>query len=78
MRFHNLQGEESRTRADQSFLVEKKEIVENDYDLSINRYKKTERVAEEYPSTQELMESLRELEKEIAAGLSELEGLLWE
>ncbi len=75
-RFHNLQGEESRTRTDQSFLVEKKEIVENDYDLSINRYKKTERVAEEYPSTQELMESLRELEKEIAAGLSELEGLL--
>lgn len=75
-RYRNLQGEQSRTRTDQSFLVDKEEIAENEYDLSINKYKKTERVAEEYPSPLELMVQLRELETEIGAGLSELEELL--
>ena len=75
-RYRNLQGEQSRTRTDQSFLVDKEEIAENEYDLSINKYKKTERVAEEYPSPHELMAQLRELETDISAGLSELEELL--
>ena len=38
-RFNNLAEEEKRARTEQSFLVPKEEIVENDYDLSINRYK---------------------------------------
>ena len=75
-RFHNLEGENGRARTEQSFFVDKQEIVDNDYDLSINKYKKTEYVAEKYPSTQELMADLQELEKEITAGLAELEGLL--
>lgn len=75
-RFHNLQNEENRTRTEQSFLVEKQEIVDNDYDLSINKYKKTEYVAEQYPSTQELMTDLHKIEMEITAGLAELEELL--
>ncbi len=76
VRFHNLQGEENRARTEQSFLVDKQEIVDNDYDLSINKYKKTEYVAEQYPSTQELMADLHKLEAEITAGLAELEELL--
>ena len=43
-RFKNLEGEESRTRKDQSFLVPVKDIQDNDYDLSINKYKEVERV----------------------------------
>ena len=39
-RFHNLAGEADRARTEQSFLVPKGEIVENGYDLSINKYKK--------------------------------------
>ena len=54
----------------------KAEIVENGYDLSINKYKKTEYKAVEYPSTQEIMTDLHELEMEITKGLAELEEML--
>lgn len=75
-RFHNLKAEENRARTEQSFFVDKQEIVDNEYDLSINKYKKTEYVAEKYPSPREIMADLRELETEITAGLAELEELL--
>ena len=41
-RYHQrkLTSEIERSRTEQSFVVSKTEIVENDYDLSINRYKK--------------------------------------
>src|SRR5690625_3706406 len=38
-RFHSLDKEEERKRTDKSFLVPFEEIKENDYDLSINKYK---------------------------------------
>lgn len=75
-RFHNLDQEASRQRTEQSFFVPKQEIADNDYDLSINKYKKVEYVPVEYPSTTELMADLHELELEITAGLAELEGML--
>lgn len=75
-RFHDLQNEESRQRTEQSFFVPKAEIVENGYDLSINKYKKTEYKPVEYPSTQEIMADLHELEMQITQGLAELEGIL--
>ena len=75
-RFHDLPSEECRQRTEQSFFVPKAEIVENGYDLSINKYKKTEYKPVEYPSTQEIMADLHELEMQITAGLEELEGML--
>ena len=75
-RFHDLPSEESRERTEQSFFVPKAEIVENGYDLSINKYKKTEYKPVEYPSTQEIMADLHELEMQITQGLAELEGML--
>ena len=69
-------NEGGRARTEQSFLVPKAEIADNDYDLSINKYKKTEYVPVEYPSTTEIMADLHELEMEITAGLEELEGML--
>ena len=51
-------------------------IVENGYDLSINKYKKTEYVAVEYPSSEEIMDKLDTLEKQIAAELIELRDML--
>ena len=65
-----------RKRTEQSFFVPKQEIVDNGYDLSINKYKEIEYVPEEYPSTLEIMTELHELELQITAGLAELEGLL--
>jgi len=75
-RFQNLDAETDRKRTEQSFFVPKEEIAANGYDLSINKYKETEYVPVEYPSTTELMADLHELELEITAGLAELEGML--
>ena len=75
-RFHNPTAESGRERTEQSFLVPKQEIVDNNYDLSINKYKKTIVQAVEYPSTKEIMAELNELEKRIAEGLKELEAML--
>ena len=75
-RFHHLEQEENRERTEQSFLVPKQEIVENGYDLSINKYKKIEYVPVEYPPTSEILDKLDQLEAEIAVGLKELRGML--
>ena len=75
-RFHDLPNEESRQRTEKSFFVPKSEIVENGYDLSINKYKKTEYKPVEYASTSQIMAELHELEMEITKGLAELEEML--
>lgn len=75
-RFHNLEKESERERTEQSFFVGKDEIVNNDYDLSINKYKKTEYVAVEYPPASEIIDDLTRLEKEIAREMEELKTLL--
>ena len=75
-RFHDLAAEESRQRTEKSFFVPRQEIVDNGYDLSINKYKKTEYKAVEYPSTAELMTRLHELELAVTEGLAELEAML--
>ena len=75
-RFHHLEGEQERKKTEQSFFVSKEEIAANGYDLSINKYKEVEYVPVEYPSTEELMADLHEIEMEITAGLAELEGML--
>ena len=75
-RFHNLAGEADRGRTEKSFFVPKEEIVGNDDDLSINKYKKTEYKPVEYPPTSEIMANLRELEREIGKAMDELEKML--
>ena len=75
-RFHNPDNEASRKRTEQSFFVPKEEIVGNGYDLSINKYKKTDYVPVEYPPTSQILAELKTLEEEIIAGLAELEEML--
>lgn len=75
-RFQNREKEADRERTEKSFFVEKSEIAENGYDLSINKYKKVEYIPVEYPPTSELLADLKQLEAEIAKGLTELEGML--
>ena len=75
-RFHNREGEQARKRTEQSFLVPKAEIVDNSYDLSINKYKQVEYTPVEYPPTSEILKELRDLEAEISKGLDELEGIV--
>ena len=75
-RFHNLDDEKERSRTEKSFFVPKQEIVDNGYDLSINKYKKVEYIAEEYPPTSEILASLKARQAEIDKGLAELERML--
>ena len=75
-RFRNLEGEAGRERTEKSFFVPKDEIVGNEYDLSINKYKKTEYKPVKYPPTSEIMAELRVLEEEIKTAMDELEIML--
>ena len=75
-RFKNLVSEKDRKRTDQSFMVPVQEIIDNDYDLSINKYKETEYIPVEYPPTSEILANINALEKEIQANLKELEKML--
>jgi len=75
-RFHNLEAEADRKRTEKSFLVPKQEIVDNGYDLSINKYKKTDYKPVEYPPTSKIMAKLDDLEEKIQAEMKTLKNLL--
>lgn len=75
-RFNNLDKEVERKRTEQSFFVDKEEIVENDYDLSINKYKEAIYEKVEYPPTSEILADIETLNKEIEKNLEELKALL--
>jgi type I restriction enzyme M protein len=75
-RFNNLDKEKKRKRTDKSFLVPKKDIVENGYDLSINKYKETIYERIEYPPTSEIIGDIKKLQDEISIDLKELEKML--
>jgi type I restriction enzyme M protein len=75
-RFRHPEAEVDRKRTEQSFFVPRQEIIENNYDLSINKYKQVEYVPVEYPPTEKIMAELRDLEKQIAVEMDELEKLL--
>ena len=75
-RFKNLKDENERTRTDKSFMVPVQEIIDNDYDLSINKYKETVYVPVEYPPTSEIMDEIDRLESQIQQEMKELRTLL--
>ena len=64
-RFSQLENEKSRTRKDSSFLVPKAAIVENDYDLSINKYQEVEQVIREFEKPEAILARIKKLQKEI-------------
>ena len=75
-RFHNKDKEVERERTEQSFMVDKQEIVDNGYDLSINKYKKVEYVPVEYPPTEEILDEIDKLNAQIVKETEELRTLL--
>jgi len=75
-RWKNLAGEKDRKRTDQSFMVPKADIVSNDYDLSLNRYKEVEYEVVEHEAPKLILARLAQLEEEIATGRKELEEML--
>lgn len=75
-RFQNLDKEKDRKRTEQSFFVPKSEIVANNYDLSINKYKEVVYEKVEYPAPKVLIGEIKDLQKEISSDLIELEKML--
>lgn len=75
-RFANLESEKERKRTEQSFFVPVEEIVENAYDLSINKYKEIVYEKVEYDPTDVIMARIENLEKEIHVEMQELKKLL--
>ena len=75
-RWQQRSKEAKRARTDQSFLVPKAEIVGNDYDLSINRYKEVVHAQVQYDPPQKILAELKTLEAEIMREMEELEGML--
>ncbi len=62
-------------RKEKHFFVSKKEIVENDYDLSFNSYKEEVYEEIEYDEPKDILEKLQGIEKDIIAGLDKVKSL---
>ena len=75
-KFKARDAEKPADRKGKCFFVPKDEIVANNYDLSFNKYREVEYVAEEFPPTSELFEEIEQLSKEFSSGLKELKGML--
>ncbi|NCB41035.1 MAG: SAM-dependent DNA methyltransferase [Clostridia bacterium] len=75
-RYHNLKDEKDRKRTEKSFFVSKEEIIKNDYDLSISRYKEIEYEKVKYEAPKVIIQKIKELEHRILDGLNDLERMV--
>jgi type I restriction enzyme M protein len=69
-------GELDRSRTDQSFCVPKANIVDQGYDLSVNRYKEVIHEEAEHRPPLAVIADLERLECDIQRGLSDLKAML--
>ncbi|EDM26135.1 type I restriction modification system M subunit (site-specific DNA-methyltransferase subunit) [Lentisphaera araneosa HTCC2155] len=69
-------GQDGQSRTAQSFFVPKEEIIENGYDLSINRYKEIVYEEVQYDEPEIILDRIDSLEKDIVAGVSELREMV--
>lgn len=76
MRFHNLKEEIGRGREEQSFFVDVNDIRSNNYDLTINKYKRVIKDQKSFRNTKEIMFDLEEANKNIVSLLNELKSNL--
>lgn len=75
-RFTHLENEKDRKRTDKSFFVSLEEIENNDYDLSINKYKEIKYEEAKYEEPEIIIDKINLLEKEILNDLSILKEKL--
>jgi type I restriction enzyme M protein len=75
-RWKDRNTRKDKDRTDKAFFVPVKEIRENKYDLSINRYKEIVYEEEKYDPPKEILKRMKELEREILADMEELGGML--
>ena len=75
-RFKNREEEMERRRTEKSFMVPVEELKENDYDLSINKYKEIEYDEVEYEEPLEIIKKIEIIEQEIVQGIDKLKDLI--
>jgi type I restriction enzyme M protein len=75
-KWHNRDPKQKTDCKAKAFFVPKKEIKDNGYDLSINRYKEIEYEEVEYEPPKVILGKLRSLEAEIISDLDALERML--
>jgi type I restriction enzyme M protein len=63
-------------RTNQHFYVNVKEIIKNNYDLSINTYKEIEIVQKDYPSPKQVLSAIEKMEKGILKDIQKLNKML--
>lgn len=74
-RYENLKNEKDNKRTAKSFLVPIKEIEENNFDLSINRYKELVYEEVKYDKPSKILQDIKDINTKITKGLDEL-GLM--
>ncbi len=74
-RFEKRKDEDNEDRKAKHFFVPVEEIKENDYDLSISKYKEIEYEEVVYEKPEIIMGKIEKLEKEIVEGIGELRKL---
>lgn len=74
-RWQNLDKELNRARTEQSFMVPVADIIANDWDLSLNRYKEVVYEEVHYDSPKVIMSRIKNLQGEMQEGLAKLEGM---
>ena len=75
-RYQNRQNETNRSRTEQSFLVPLAEIEQNNWDLSINRYKQVVYEQVQHDSPAEIIIEIERLDVERTEALKVLKELL--
>ena len=75
-RWQHREAEAERARTEQSFLVPVKEIRQNDYDFTFNKYKQVERAAVKQENPHEVLERIETLENTIIDNINRLRGIL--
>jgi type I restriction enzyme M protein len=75
-RWDNLKAESKRERTDRSFMVPVNEIRDNNYDLSINRYKEVVYEQKEYELPSVIIEQIEQLDELRQELLKELKEML--
>ncbi len=75
-RFKTRETERPADRKGKCFFVPKDEIAANDYDLSFNKYREVEHVAEVFPPTKDLLGEIESMAGKFSADLEALKEVL--
>ena len=74
--FENLEDQIDKPRTGKCFMVDKEEIAQNDYDLSINKYKEIEYEKISYDAPEVIIGRIEDMEKSFSKDLADLKEML--